>query len=451
MIREGGVVRILFVTYFFPPFRTMGAVRTGQTAKYLLEMGHDVQILAARDQSAAPTLPVEVPAERVTWTPWLGSQFIVPTAQGARPGDNASERKSILGSATGTAGQLLKFLQRHIVYAPDGKIGWFPFAVPAGKRLVSAGAVDLIYASSMPITSLLVAAEISRQCRVPWIGELRDLWSQNYYRNLPTWQRCVDRFVERKVLASASGLVTVSEPLADVLRRSYTPVTVVSNGFEERRRSEREVDPDPQRLSIVYTGVLYEGKQDPTPLFHAIRSLGDKGKRVDVSFFGTKERLVAKLARSEGVEDRVRVFGEVPYEESLDVQARSDVLLLLLWNQPGEEGVMPGKLFEYMAAGRPILAIGTSRGVAVDLVRSRSLGFASLDPHAIGQQLALWLEEKSTTGRVAPIPAEARCGYDRLSQTKKLVEFLESVLRHNEGTRNRRREGHASPHHRVPR
>jgi len=172
---------------------------------------------------------------------------------------------------------------------------------------------------------------------------------------------------------------------------------------------------------------LYEGKRDPTPLFRAVRSLGDKGKRIDVSFFGSDGSLARQLARTAGVEEQVRTFGEIPYEEALDAQAGADLLLLLLWNKPGEEGVLPGKLFEYMGATRPVLAVGTSRGATADLIKSRSLGLASSDPARIAEQLERWLKEKKEMGRVAPIPLDAVRDYDRRTQTQRLAAFLESV------------------------
>lgn len=421
-------MRILFVTYHFPPYRSMGAVRTGQTAKYLLDLGHDVRVLTARRQPFQQTLSLEVPTGKVTYTPWLGCRFFVRTAELEQLNDMKQGQKSIPNTATRAAKPLLKFLRRNVVYVPDERIGWFPFAVVAAKRLISSDPVDLIFASSMPITSLLVAATVARACGVPWVGELRDLWSENHYRDLRTWQRGIDRYLERRVLASASGLVTVSEPWAEALRKVCQPVAVVSNGFERCRRSDGLKVSNPQRLTIVYSGSLYGGKRDPTPLFRAVRSLGDKGKSVEMSFFGWEESLVMDLARSAGVEERVRAFGEIPYQESLDVQAAADVLLLLLWNKPGEEGVMPGKLFEYMGAARPILAMGMTRGVAAELIESRSLGLASSDPVRIGEQLERWLEEKKRTGRVAPIPGEAIREYDRRTQTEKLAAFLESVV-----------------------
>jgi glycosyltransferase involved in cell wall biosynthesis len=418
-------VRILFVTYYFPPFRTMGAVRTGQTARHLLDLGHDVRVLAAGRQPSERTLPLEIPAGRVTYTLWLGAG-LRPRRADPGVGDADALRELQPHALVGDLREMLKLLRRRVIYVPDDQIGWLPYAIAAAKRLTASEPVDLVYASAMPITSLLVASRVARANGVPWVGELRDLWSGNHYRDLRTWQQRVDASLERRVLTSAAGLITVSQPWADALSVFGRPVTVVSNGYDEYRAGEGAVH-DPMRLTIVYTGGLYKGRRDPTPLFRALRSLRDNAAAVDITFYGRQVNLVTELARSAGVEKHVRACGEVPYEESLSVQARADVLLLLLWDRPGEKGVMPGKLFEYMGAGRPILAVGKSDGVAADLIESRVLGLASSDPDRIAGQLERWLEEKRRVGRLAPLPLSSLHEYDRRTQSRRLAEFLEAA------------------------
>lgn len=426
-------MRVLFITFFFPPYRTVGAVRTGQTARQLLALGHDVRVVSAGRQPLQSTLTLEVPAERVTYTNWLGRRLVTWTAGS---GPHARARRGSGPMSLSRARPLLGALRRHAIYVPDKQMGWLPYAVAAARCLVADERPDIIYASSMPMTSLLVAALVSKATGVPWVGELRDLWSDDNYRELGRWQRWVDRCLEGWVLSSAAGLVTVSEPLADVLRKRYGPVEVVYNGFDERPHHDRSPS-DPRVLSIVYTGYLYRGKRDPTPLFRAIRELGEEGRAIEVRFYGPDGRLAMELARAEGVQDHVRVMGEVSYEESLTAQSAADALLLLLWNRPGEEGVVTGKLFEYMGAGRPILAVGASHGVAVDLIETRSLGFVSSQPDRIAEQLAAWVEEKKRVGQVGGTSVVQVNEFDRRTQTRRLESFLRVVLRSQKGKGSR--------------
>ncbi len=421
-------MRLLFVTYYFPPFNTSGAVRTGQTAKHLLQMGHDVRVVTADRQQWERTLGVDVPRDRVVYTPWLGAS-LAATVRGQRlyqADETGAQSAGRGGPAPPSAKRLLRLVQRNLVYVPDDFIGWYPWALRASLRVIREQAVDLIYASAGPLTPLLVAATTARLCRVPWVAELRDLWSDNHYRDLAPWFRRVDAHVERCVLESAAGLVTMSEPWADVLERKYgSPVRVVYNGFEEGDRiAPLRRDADSSTVVIAHLGLLYGGKRDPTPLFQAIRALGKDAQRVRVEFYGPDQELVRRLAKSAGVQDHVLVFSEIPHAESLAVQSSSDVLLLLMWDTPEEEGVLPGKLFEYLGARRPVLAVGAGEGAAARLVSSRRLGLASSDPVEIARQLRAWIAEKRDQGGVKPLPDDSLADFSRSRQVKRLSDFL---------------------------
>ncbi|HZK59491.1 MAG TPA: glycosyltransferase, partial [Cryobacterium sp.] len=210
--------------------------------------------------------------------------------------------------------------------------------------------------------------------------------------------------------------------------RYPVPVRVVYNGFGERT-ADVATAPDPSGgLVIAHLGLLYRGRRDPTPLFRAVRALEDDARRVRLEFYGPDVALVERLARKEGVASQVHAHLEVPYAESLAIQARADALLLLMWEHPEEEGVLPGKLFEYMGAGRPVLAVGAGEGAAARLIADRGLGLASSDPAAITAQLRVWLREKDASGRVPPLPEGSTAEFARAHQVRRLADFFSSVV-----------------------
>ena len=222
------------------------------------------------------------------------------------------------------------------------------------------------------------------------------------------------------------GLVTVSDPLAEVLRAKYgLPTEVVLNGFDAEDFSSANASTScPEQLRIVYTGMIYEGRRDPAPLFEAIRRLGPAGANVRVEFYGRYLDVARQLAARYDIGDRVEIRGNVPYRESLTIQQSADILLLLLWDDPRERGVYTGKLFEYLGSRRPILTLGAKDNVAAALVARRGAGYVSNDPSAIARRLETWLEEKRERGGVAAPPSEARFGLSREDQTRRLERFL---------------------------
>jgi hypothetical protein len=200
------------------------------------------------------------------------------------------------------------------------------------------------------------------------------------------------------------------------------------NGFDAR---EAATDIPPpieigRVLKIVYTGIIYPGRRDPSPLFQAIRSMGARGQRVVVEFYGQDLRGVGESAAEVGVEGQVTIHHLVSHDDSLRIQAQADVLLLLLWDDPRERGTLTGKVFEYVGSGRPILAIGCLDGTASTLVRDRGLGATAHDPAGIVEALDRWIQQIDTHGTVQPVPSSARQGLSRSEQFSEYEKLLVS-------------------------
>jgi glycosyltransferase involved in cell wall biosynthesis len=421
------VLRILLVAQAFPPFNASGAVRVAKLASYLIDRGHDVRVITASPLPYPRTLPIEVSAERIIRTSSMDPfAFFAWLRRRQSERSGGTSNRSLLG--TGYRGRFLRFVGA-VFAMPEAQVGWYPSAVAAGRRLMRSWRPDVIYASALPFTAHLVASRLARSSQVPWVAEFRDLFADNPYSNLPAWRAPIDRWLERRVVSSASACVTVSEPMAATLRaRHRKPAMVVLNGYAAQAA---QVAPAPDKdapLRILYTGVIYPGRRDPSPLFAAIASLGALRTQVEVTFYGQDLPGVAELAVRYGVSDQVRVRGPIPHAESLLEQHMADVLLLLLWSHPLEAGVYTGKLFEYIGAGRPILSVGAEDGVAAHLIRDRGLGVVAADPHAIASSLRLWIAEKRSTGYLAGPPDSAKTGMSRHEQFALIDELLHSLV-----------------------
>jgi hypothetical protein len=145
-------------------------------------------------------------------------------------------------------------------------------------------------------------------------------------------------------------------------------------------------------------------------------------------FYGQYLEGVAELARRFDVEAFVKLRSTVPYRQALELQKGADLLLLLQWNAASELGNVPGKLFEYLATGRPILGLGPEAGVPARMVRKRGAGLFSNDPTVIAGYLRDRVEEKRRSGVVAPLPETAREGLTRDEQYAHLERFLQDLL-----------------------
>ncbi len=439
-------MRILILSYYYPPHAGMGALRVGRLAAFLSQAGHEVRVVAAR---ASANDPIDSSMAVVSYTKWLDINFAPNQASrfknwifdrynpsapvSAEEISHARERSE--GRPTPISNEVLPSLDRLYrlcLNIPDDKIGWLPFALWQGWRTARAFKPDVIYASGPPPTGLAAAAWLARHLSVPWVAEIRDRWGDDPYDPKPSWRVSLDRKLERRVLSSARAIVTVSETWARTYRERYgKPTAVIHNGFTPGDYEQHSYEPPSgarDSLRIVYTGAVYAGR-DPTTLWQALRLLGPAADGIRVEFYGGPDATILAGAARHGVSENLRVRETLPHGETARLQCQADVLLLLQWNNPSEAGNIPGKLFEYLGARRPILVLGFEAGEMARIVHERQAGLLANDPEAIVRQLIAWYDEKRKTGCVAPPPETARTGFTWDEQVRELNEFLMRIAR----------------------
>jgi glycosyltransferase involved in cell wall biosynthesis len=368
--------KILLIAYYFPPRQSVASVRLGGLAKFLPEFGWVPTILTPplsgpsdpRFRIVQTSYPGDVTArlkKRLLLDPQRGlqEQMGVPVAV-------RESRAPLLASAVD--------IIRAVVAYPDEERGWRKFAVEEGMRVIRGGNYSAILSSSSPVTAHLIARDLKLATGLPWVADLRDLWTQNPYYDYPRPRRWLEHGLELRTLRSADALVTVSSPLAAKLRALHRGKCVVSipNGYDPAEVSmQTQLDAE---FSITHTGQLYQGRRDPTPLFRALRKMIDEGQidptRVRVRFLGPCPDWLARAISDWGLSQVAELVGQVPRNRALECQRASQLLLLLNWNDPRERGIYTGKLFEYLAARRPILAVGGPTGVVSELLQSTGAG-----------------------------------------------------------------------------
>ncbi len=438
-ICPGPRLRVLLISYWFPPSNVIGAIRVGHFAKSLLEAGHDVRVLAG-ENSDDQSLPAPFPADRVIHVQAkrggdsLGS--IVRVLRRSAPGIAAGfEPTQVASGSPSPSRRWVAALKRNyyaLLHIPDPRAPWMRRVTAAGYELVKQWRPDIVLASAPPNSGLIAARRIARACAAPWVGDLRDLWADNTYYSYPRWRWWIDRLVEPGVLGSAAGLITVSPIWADLLRRKYEqPVRCIFNGFVSEDFPTISSVPEPgDVVSIIHTGSIYGGYRDPTPLFQGIGLLTACERRhVAVHFFGLSEtdnQVVRTAMSATEVPDRVFLHDRVSYRESLSLQQSADVLLLLQWNNVKDAGMIPAKFFEYLRAGRPILMIGYEHGNLAQMIRERGAGIVANDPQTIAEQLRRWIGQRAAG--IPAVPAAAREGMSRAEQCRGLGQFLTQLV-----------------------
>jgi len=250
-----------------------------------------------------------------------------------------------------------------VFHYPDKERKWKSPAIKAADRFLEHEKVDAIISSSSPVTCHIVVREFNNKHKIPWVADLRDLWTQNHNYPYSIFRKMIERRLELETLKYADALVTVTPLWAEKLRDLHKreEIHAITNGFDPERLNDKEMALT-SKFTITYTGQIYAGKQDPSKLLIALRELIDDGtiepENVEVRFYGPLDGLLAREIEKYRLSDVVQQHGVVTRQVAFEKQRESQLLLLLNWDDPNEKGVYSLKIFEYLASGRPILSTG---------------------------------------------------------------------------------------------
>jgi len=428
--------KVLIVAYHFPPRPTVASLRPLGLARYLPEFGWEAIILtAALPGRPNPQLEVVETQRRDSLALGWGKRLFKLDPEQTLMAQIAQLKSRLKIRSERSPLDLLLAAIGEITAYPDPQKGWRHFGIQAGKDVLQQQPIKAIISTSPPVTSHIIAKELKGEFKIPWVADFRDLWTQNYYYPYSPLRRMTERKLELKTLAAADALVTVSQPVAAELAKLHEqkPIYTITNGFDPA-----EVNTTPGNLTdkftITYTGNLYPGKQSPEPLFAALRDLISQGSinanAIEVRFYGVEAGWIDKQAERYGLIAIVKQFGMVPREIALNKQRESQLLLLLKWNDTQQRGVYTAKIFEYLAARRPILAVGGFHDVVSELLDETKAGVSGQTGEEIKALLLRLYQEYKSTGAVSYSGDEAETSkYSHREMAKRFAEVLDTVAR----------------------
>jgi len=430
--------KVLIIGYMWPYHLGSGA-RIPKVVDYLLEFGWEPIVLTA-PLAVKPelkcriieTLPHRDARRLVEYL--IRNLFRLKPKEGVRSQINqrlgAVSRKSIKKS-------ILDFIfirLDEIVNYPDFAKGWKSYALKAANEIIRNEDIKLIMSTSPPIVSHLIARQLKLKYKIPWVADLCHLWSQNNGYPYSFLRRIIDERLELKTLSEADALVTVSEPLVTRLRALHRgkPVYSVAQGFDPVH-----LNMQPARLSanftITYTGSLHRVLRKPSKLFTALQNLITREivepYEVEVRFYGPRESWVDIEIEKCGLSGIVKQCGIVPLNVSLEKQKESHVLCFLMWGDSHETGVITSKIFEYLAAMRPILAIGEYNDVVNELLTETGAGVWAQSVEDVECAIErMYQEYKLRKEVVCHTETAAISKYSRPELAKEFSRIFESVI-----------------------
>jgi glycosyltransferase involved in cell wall biosynthesis len=394
--------KVLFLSYYFPPRNRIASFRSAAIAKYLPRYGWKPTILCEDWMNGSPDYDPEM-------------------LQGL-------EDTEVHRLPTSRPRGLFRFYVRNLApfLTPEKTpYHWSRLATKAANILCQNCSFDAILATYDPLATLTLAARLSNTYKIPWIADLRDSWQVQKIG--PLHKRLQIARHEKRLCLKADQIVTVSNRMAQELKNKLNrDVFVITNGFDP------ELFPETQQVSKDTFTILYAGSfnisRSPIPLFKAIESSINNGRIsancIHIRFLGATRQSIACFNLEQFPMVSYSIEPRIPHKIALKEQMQSSALLVL--THPDEPGVLTGKVFDYLGARRPILAIPDDRDSISRLLTVTGAGISVSTPSKIENLLVEWYQ-KWLLDKAFNLPRNENvigC-FTRQEQTRKLAKLLD--------------------------
>ncbi|MCU0452877.1 MAG: glycosyltransferase family 4 protein [Bacteroidetes bacterium] len=420
--------RVLIIAYYFPPLGLSGVQRTVKFAKYLGRYGWTPTVLTvepggyyAFDESLLRE--VEEVGVRIVRAASVDLNRLFKKKGVVRmPGEFTRKVAGAVGD---------------FFFIPDTKIGWKKRALAAGIALCAETRFDAILATAPPQTDFLVGMELKRRTGIPLLLDYRDAWLEYPFKTWPTpihlW---LHRRLEREVIHASNGIVTTHRRIKESLLRrnralNYHDVAIVSQGYdsEDFEGAVRRAGAA-GRMRIVHAGTFY-GRRSPEVLLRAVHNVlaaqPDFRSRFDIRFVGAQRKQDLRLVKKLGLESVVTFEGYLEHRACVHLMRSTDVL----WYVIDNDMQSPGKLYEYFATGRPILASMVEGYTRQEIVESGGGMCVPLLDVPSHERALLELLARFDQGTLPSVPSSFSDRFDRFRLTGSMARQLESLLNHD--------------------
>ena len=403
--------KVLIITYYWPPSGGAGVQRWLKFSKYLPEFGWDPVILTVdpgyaaypvTDNSLDSDIPSTVEVHNTQAIDYFNiykkDKSKIPTAGFANSREDSFKDK------------IFRFIRGNF-FIPDPRRGWNKFAFKKACELIDAKGINHVITTSPPHSTQLIGLKIKKKFpHIKWIADLRDPWTDIYYYKhfYPTFiSRKIDLCLERKVLVKADRLVTVGPSLKSLFSQKSKGIedktTVVTNGYDSDDFTGLHSS-IPEIFTISYIGTL--SNDYPIDGFlNALKMIGQDGKNFKFRFIGTVSSHKKIIISSSPYCQTTEFVDNVKHNIAIRYMLESSLLLLIIPDHPSSKSIITGKLFEYLATGKPVICLGPKDGDAARILSDTDHGktFSYMDSEGIRKYLSNIMSDTSLSEKKPPI------------------------------------------------
>lgn len=382
--------RVLIITYYWSPTGGSGVQRWVKFSKYLSRMGWQPVIYTPSNPeqiSIDSSLERDIPEiAEIIKRPIREPYGIYKKLIGKKGGSSAGVVNPINDSKKNWKEKLSLWIRANF-FVPDPRASWIKPSVKFLTKYLKEHPVDVIVTTGPPQSMHLIGKGVREAIGIPWIADFRDPWTKIFYfKHLPMIGRVAKKqsLLERSVLDGADIVVTVTDSFKRGLQELVSPETslgkfyTIPNGFDEEDFPNTKVEVE-NKFCITHTGLL-ASSGNPLKLWSL---LGEKCKKEEsfkkdliIRLIGRTDKEVLDAILENGLNENLENIGYLPHDEISIWQRRAQILLLPLRREPEAEAILPGKFFEYLAAGRVIMAFCAPTGELAQMIKETESGYS---------------------------------------------------------------------------
>lgn len=399
--------QVLVIAGEFPPIKTIGRIRTAKFVQHLRNQGWNPIVLTIEttpstyDKSLEDEIPRDTPVYRTTKVDL--EQLIVKTLKSLKSPPNQESTSQTISSqseaqpisTSASYKQILKDkliyhaknILKYLIYIPDDYNLWALTSLTTARKICKEHNISIVYTSLPPFSACYLGYRIKKEFDIPWVVDYRDLWYGDVLREwLPSWRQRLELLIEKFLIQKADAIISVSEQKTEYLKKlipktSATWITITngydSDIFEPLLEKPRKTN---QYINFVYTGRLFKNRKGyafAEALGQLCEETPELKNQVRIHILGGVSPEIQlrydKLLTEYNIPELYNFTGDISYQEAMEAQINADYLLLIVDTGATSDGVIPGKLFEYIASRRPIFAL-TDPGATKEIIEKSRAG-----------------------------------------------------------------------------
>lgn len=424
-------MKVLIITYYWVPSGGSGVQRWLKFVKYLQGFGIE-PIVYTVDNANYPiidsSLEKDVPnnirvIKKSIWEP-----------------NNVLSRLKKKGTKTSAGflnpnptffGKIVQYIRANY-FIPDARKYWIKPSVKYLKKYLTDNEVDAIITTGPPHSLHLIGLQLKKELDVKWVADFRDPWTDiDYFHQLPLTEKSKEKHfkLEKEVLKNANASLVIGKTMKENYKKYSKNIHVVTNGYDTQLEAIKEVNLD-KKFSITHIGLM-NADRNPKTLWTALAELSEENENfkndLEIKLIGKIADEVESGLKKHRFKNVVRI-NYVPHKEVQQYQKKSQILLLAVNKVPSAKGIITGKIFEYLQAKRPILAIGPEDGDLAEILKKTKSGtIVDFDSKEKMKQLILdfYKKYKENKLKISSVNVEE---YHRKELTKQLSVILKQVV-----------------------